>query len=46
MSFWVITWQITLVAALIVFAFMAVWVTVFGWRDIWKMFARLRDTDE
>ena len=41
MAFWLVFWQIFFVVVLVGFAFMSVWVTIGGYKDIRKLFARL-----
>jgi hypothetical protein len=41
MSFWMTVWKVVFVAAVGVFAVMAVWVTAAGLRDIRKLFATI-----
>ena len=41
MNFWMTLWKVVLVVSVILFAGMAVWVTIGGMRDIKRMFARL-----
>ena len=41
MGFWMFLWKAVLVLGLGVFAGMAVWVTVAGWRDIKSLFAAI-----
>lgn len=45
-EFWMLVWKICLVGTLVVFAGLAVWVTIGGARDIRKLVARLRDGDD
>lgn len=40
---WSGIWKFCLIAALLLFSGMALWVTVAGWFDIWRMFARLAE---
>ena len=42
---WIWIWQIFFIAVLLGFGVMALWVTVAGFRDIKKLFARLKDSD-
>ncbi len=42
MGDWVLFWKIVLYGALGLFTVMSVWVIIFGYRDIQKMFASLR----
>lgn len=41
MKSWMILWQIVFVGGLALFAGMAVWVTIGGFRDIKRMFERI-----
>lgn len=43
MAFWIILWKVTLVVGLLAFAVLAVWVTIYGARDIKHLLATLRD---
>lgn len=43
MGDWVLFWKIVLYGALGLFTVMSVWVIIFGYRDIQKMFASLRE---
>ena len=42
MNDWAVFWQIVLYGALGLFSVMSLWVIVYGYRDIKKMFAALR----
>jgi len=44
MSFWMNLWKVVFVVSLLVFAGMAVWVTIGGFRDIKRMFARIEES--
>ena len=44
MTFWIILWKITLIAGMTIFAFMAVWVTIGGYFDIKRLFARITES--
>jgi len=46
MTFWIYLWKIMLVAAMCLFAGMAVWVTIGGFFDIKRLFASLRESHE
>jgi hypothetical protein len=39
---WILIWQVVLYAGLAAFALLSVWVIVFGFGDIKRMFADLR----
>ena len=41
MGFWVFLWKAVFVLGVGVFAVMAVWVTISGWRDIRELFASI-----
>jgi len=43
---WIILWKITLIGGLILFATMAVWVTIGGYSDIKRLFARIEASHE
>lgn len=43
MEFWILLWKAVFVGAILIFAVMAVWVTVGGYHDIKRLFDRLRD---
>ena len=43
---WMLAWKICLVGTLAMFAATAVWVTIGGARDIKRLLARLRDSDD
>ena len=43
MMFWIGLWKFMLVASLIVFSCMSVWVTIGGARDIKRLLAKLRE---
>ena len=43
MNDWASFWQIVLYGALGLFGVMSLWVIVFGYRDIQRMFAALRE---
>ena len=44
MSFWILLWQMLLIAGLVLFAGMAVWVTIGGFRDIKRLFEKIRQS--
>ena len=46
MAFWSQLWQVTLVVSLVVFAGMAVLVTIGGARDIQRLLKRLRESEQ
>ncbi len=46
LSFWIVLWKIVLIGALLLFASMAVWVTIGGYYDIKRLFARLAESHE
>ena len=41
MEFWVTFWKITLIAGIAIFAVVALWVSIFGFLDIRKLFKTL-----
>ena len=41
MTFWIVLWKSVFIVVLSVFAAMAVWVTVAGFKDIKKLFAKI-----
>ena len=43
---WILFWKVTLFGALAAFSVMSVWVILFGFRDIKKMFADLSGQDD
>ncbi|MCA8955329.1 MAG: hypothetical protein KDC87_04605 [Planctomycetes bacterium] len=46
MSGWALFWVVTVYTAVGVFALLALWVTVAGFRDIQRMLAELREQRE
>ena len=44
MAFWMLLWKVVLIAGLVLFAGMAVWVTIGGFGDIKKLFKRIRQS--
>ena len=46
LQFWIILWKILLVGGLILFAGMAVWVTIGGFFDIKRLFKRIAESHE
>lgn len=46
MSDWAAFWQIVLYGALGAFSLLSLWVIVFGYRDIHRMFAALREGED
>ena len=46
MDFWIMLWKIVFLAGVGAFAVMAVWVAIFGARDIKKMLANLAEEHE
>ena len=46
MEFWIILWKVVLIGGIGLFAAMAVWVTIGGFRDIKKLLKILRQTHE
>lgn len=44
MEFWMLFWKITFIVTIIAFATMAVWVTIGGYIDIKRLFARLNES--
>ena len=43
-AFWMTLWKIVLIAGIVVFAGMAVWVTIGGFFDIKRLFRRMAET--
>ena len=41
MTFWIILWKAVFIFAIGIFAVMAVWVTIAGFKDIKKLFAKI-----
>jgi len=41
MAFWMILWKAVFIFGVGIFAVMSVWVTIAGWRDIRRLFARM-----
>ncbi|MDP6111767.1 MAG: hypothetical protein QF437_00520 [Planctomycetota bacterium] len=41
MSFWIFLWKAVFIVGVVLFAGMAVWVTIGGAKDIKKMFAQM-----
>ena len=41
MGFWIVLWKAVFILGLGIFAVMAVWVTIAGWRDIKSLFASI-----
>ena len=41
MAFWIIFWKVVFIATVVMFAGLAVWVTVKGFADIKKLFLRI-----
>jgi len=46
MEFWILLWKVVLIAGISLFAVMAVWVTVWGARDIKKLLQTLNEEHE
>ncbi len=46
MGFWITLWKIVLIGGMGLFALMAVWVTIGGFRDIKKLLRILRQNHE
>jgi hypothetical protein len=44
--YWMAFWKFCLIASLLVFAGMSVWVTIGGFADIKRLFKRLGESDE
>ncbi len=44
MNAWMTLWKVVFVVSLVVFAGMAVWVTIGGFADIKRMFARIEES--
>jgi len=45
MEFWILIWKVVFIFAVIIFTFMALWVTIGGYFDLKKLFRKLKDTD-
>ena len=45
MVFWIYLWKSVLILGLVLFALMAVWVTIGGARDIKKLFKKMSQND-
>ena len=43
MAFWEILWKAVFFIGVGIFAMMAVWVTIWGFRDIKKLFQKMRE---
>jgi hypothetical protein len=46
MSFWIVLWKVVLVGGVLAFAGMSVCVAIGGYRDLKKMFARVRGEEQ
>ena len=46
LSFWILLWKIVLIGGLLLFASMAVWVTIGGFFDIKRLFARIAESHQ
>jgi len=46
MTFWIILWQIVLIGSLILFAGMAVWVSIGGFFDIKRLFKSIAESHQ
>ncbi len=46
MEFWTLIWKILFIASIVVFAGMAVWVTIGGYQDIKTLLQRLQDQSD
>ena len=46
MAFWILLWKIVLIGSLCLFGGMAVWVTIGGFFDIKRLFARIAESHE
>lgn len=46
MAFWIGLWKVCLIGALVLFAILAVTVTIGGARDLKKLFQRLKEPDD
>ena len=44
MTFWIVLWKIVLIGGLILFGSMAVWVSIGGFFDIKRLFARIAES--
>ena len=45
-SFWIVLWKIVLIGSLLLFGSMAVWVTIGGFFDIKRLFARIAESHQ
>ena len=46
LGFWILLWKIVLVAALVLFSSMAIWVTIGGFFDIKRLFQRIAESHQ
>ena len=46
MSFWIALWKIVLVGSVLLFACLAVWVTIGGFFDVKRLFQRITEEHE
>jgi hypothetical protein len=44
MLFWILLWKMLLIVGLLLFAVMAIWVTIGGYGDIKKLFEKIRQS--
>lgn len=44
MAFWIMLWKIVLIGSLLLFGGMAVWVSIGGYFDIKRLFARIAES--
>jgi len=44
MNFWILLWKVVLIAGVIMFSGMAVWVTIGGLFDIKRLFTRIEQS--
>ncbi|MCS1407944.1 MAG: hypothetical protein M2R45_01107 [Verrucomicrobia subdivision 3 bacterium] len=45
-NFWILLWKGVFILTIWIFTGMAVWVTIGGFRDIKRLFARLKESDQ
>ncbi len=46
MDFWILLWKLVFIVGMIAFGILAIWVTIFGARDIVHLLATLRGTED
>lgn len=46
MDFWILLWKLVFIVGMIAFGILAIWVTIFGARDIVHLLATLRESGD